>query len=139
MRHSRSKRSADISPDLTSFGDIAFLLIIFFVLTASMDRPFGRLMEMPAAATPPQSGQTPDVPTVNILEDRILFTVGEGAERELTMTELRGELWKREFDKQAPKDRMVVLETADGVAYERYFQIVTMIAETGGVVAMLSD
>ena len=94
---------------------------------------------MPSAAAPPQGAQTPRIPTVNILADRILYTEGEGAERELDMTQLRAELWKKEFEKQDPKARLVVLETADTVEYERYFQVVTMIAEVGGVVAMLSD
>lgn len=139
MKRPGQKRPTDVEPDLTSFGDIAFLLIIFFVLTASLDRPYGRQMEMPAAAAPPQGAQTPRIPTVNILADRILYTEGEGAERELDMTQLRAELWKKEFEKQDPKARLVVLEMADTVEYERYFQVVTMIAEVGGVVAMLSD
>ena len=139
MKRTGKQRSSDIELDLTSFGDIAFLLIIFFVLTASLDRPFGRQMEMPSAASPPQGSESPRIPTINILEDRILYTEGEGAERELNMTELRGELFKKEFPRQEPKARLVVLEMADTVEYERYFQVVTMIAETGGVVAMLSD
>ena len=139
MKRTGKQRSSDIELDLTSFGDIAFLLIIFFVLTASMDRPFGRQMEMPSAASPPPGAESPRIPTINILEDRILYTEGEGAERELNMTELRGELFKKEFPRQEPKARLVVLEMADTVEYERYFQVVTMIAETGGVVAMLSD
>ena len=139
MKRTGKHRSSDIELALTSFGDIAFLLIIFFVLTASLDRPFGRQMEMPSAASPPQGAESPRIPTINILEDRILYTEGEGAERELNMTELRGELFKKEFPRQEPKARLVVLEMADTVEYERYFQVVTMIAETGGVVAMLSD
>jgi len=139
VKRTGKQRSSDIELDLTSFGDIAFLLIIFFVLTASLDRPFGRQMEMPSAASPPQGAESPRIPTINILDDRILYTEGEGAERELNMTELRGELFKKEFPRQEPKARLVVLEMADTVEYERYFQVVTMIAETGGVVAMLSD
>ena len=138
MKRAR-KRSGDIAIDLTSFGDIAFLLIIFFILTTSMVRPFGRPMEMPSAATPPQGTTSPRIPSINILADRILFTEGEGAERELTMNELRAELWKKQFATLEPKGRLVVLETAENVDYERYFQVVTAIAETGGVVAMLSD
>ncbi len=132
-------RPSDVAPDLTSFGDIAFLLIIFFVLTTSMARPYGRPMEMPSAAAPPQGSATPRIPSVNILADRILYTEGEGAERELNMTELRAELWKKQFATLDPKQRLVVLETAENVGYERYFQVVTMIDEAGGVVAMLSD
>ncbi len=135
----REKRSSDVDIDLTSFGDIAFLLIIFFILTTSMVRPFGRVMDMPSGSTPPKSESTPQTPSINILADRIIFTEGEGAERELSLNELRAELYRRELPKQEPNNRMVVLETAEEVTYERYFQVVTTIAEAGGVVAMLSD
>ena len=130
---------ANIDIDVQSFSDIAFLLIIFFILTTSMARPYGRPMEMPSAATPPQGSASPRIPSINILADRILFTEGEGAERELSLNELRAELWKKQFATLEPKGRLVVLETAEDVGYERYFQVVTTIAETGGVVAMLSD
>ncbi len=133
------KRSADIDLDLTSFGDIAFLLIIFFILTTSMVRPFGRPLEMPSAATPPQGSESPRTPSVNLLADRILYTEGEGAEHEVSLNELRATLYRKEFATLEPKGRMVVLEVAEDVNYERYFQIVTTIAETGGVVALLSD
>jgi biopolymer transport protein ExbD len=43
------------------------------------------------------------------------------------------------LDAANDKDRMVVVEVGEDVAYERYFQIVTMVAEAGGIVAMLTD
>ena len=33
-------------PDVTAYSDIAFLLIIFFILTTSFSMPFGRLVDM---------------------------------------------------------------------------------------------
>ena len=33
--------------DVPSFSDIAFLLIIFFILTTSLSRPLGRIIDMP--------------------------------------------------------------------------------------------
>ena len=38
--------------DVSSFSDIANLLIIFFILTTTLAHPFGKLLEMPSAATP---------------------------------------------------------------------------------------
>ena len=34
---------------------------------------------------------------------------------------------------------MVVVEVAEDVGYERYYQTITMIAEAGGIIAMLTD
>lgn len=140
MKRLGKKKEGDISPDLTSFSDIANLLIIFFILTTSLARPFGRQMEMPSSAKPPEEEkQKNDTPTVNISADRITISE-EGKEgRELTMDELRAELWKRNFPSRSEKDRAVVLETSDDVTYDRYYKVASAIAAAGGVIAILEN
>ena len=138
MKRVGKKREGDVSPDLTSFSDIANLLIIFFILTTSLVRPFGRPMEMPSSAKPPEQ-QKSDTPTVRLTSDRIVFSEGEKKEREVTMNELRSELWGRNFPQQPAEKRSVVVETADDVTYERYYQVATAIAAAGGVVAVMTE
>ena len=141
MKRIGKKRQGDIEPDLTSFSDIANLLIIFFILTTTLARPWGRAVDMPSAATPPQQEkQESDTPTVNLTRDRI--TIAEGGkegEKEVTMNELRQFLWKKNFPKMDEKHKSVSIETAADVPYERYYQVVTAIAAAGGVVAILTD
>ena len=140
MKRLGKKKEGDISPDLTSFSDIANLLIIFFILTTSRARPIGRQMEMPSSAKPPEEEkQKNDTPTVNLSADRITISE-EGKEgRELTMDELRAELWKRNFPSRSEKDRAVVLETSDDVTYDRYYKVASAIAAAGGVIAILEN
>lgn len=133
------KQAGDVSPDLTSFSDIANLLIIFFILTTSLVRPFGRQIDMPSSAKPPESQQQSETPTVRLMADRMLLSEGDRKEREISMNELRSELWKRNFPKLSEKNRAVVVETADDVPYERYYQVATAIAAAGGVVAIMSE
>ena len=77
MKRIGKKRQGDIEPDLTSFSDIANLLIIFFILTTTLARPWGRQVDMPSAATPPQQQkQQSDTPTVNLTKDRITISDG---------------------------------------------------------------
>lgn len=141
MKRIGKKRQGDIEPDLTSFSDIANLLIIFFILTTTLARPWGRTVDMPSAATPPQQErEQSDTPTVNLTRDRI--TIAEGGkegEKEVTMNELRQYLWKKNFPKMDDKHKSVSVETSDDVPYERYYQVVTAIAAAGGVVAILTD
>ena len=140
MKRLGKKKSGDLSPDLTSFSDIANLLIIFFILTTSLARPFGRQMDMPSSAKPPEEQkQDSDTPTINLSADRITISEGGKEGRELTMDQLRTELWKKNFPSRSEKDRAVVLETADDVKYERYYQVATAIAAAGGVVAILGE
>jgi len=128
-----------MSLDLTSFSDIANLLIIFFILTTSMVHPFGRPMEMPSSQKPLDQNKKSDTPTINLLTDRIMFSEGEGKERELTMDELRVELWRRKFNEQDEKHKVVVVETSPEITYERYFQVATAVAGAGGVVALVTE
>lgn len=140
MKRIGKKRQGDIEPDLTSFSDIANLLIIFFILTTTLARPWGRIVDMPSAATPPQQEkQQSDTPTVNLMKDRITVAEGSEGEKEVTMNELRQYLWKKNFPKQDDKHKTVSIETSDDVPYERYYQVVTAIAAAGGVVAILTD
>lgn len=139
MKRIGPKRQGDVSPDLTSFSDIANLLIIFFILTTSLVRPFGRMMDMPSSAKPPEQQKQSDTPTVRLTTDRIIFSTGEKNERELTMNELRAELWRRNFPAQKPDKRAVVVETSPEVKYERYYQVATAIAAAGGVVAIMEE
>jgi biopolymer transport protein ExbD len=139
MKRPGKKREGEISPDLTSFSDIANLLIIFFILTTSLVRPFGRPMDMPSSAKPPEQQQKSDTPTVRLTVDRIVFSEGEKKEREISMNELRKELWGRNFPQQPVEKRSVVVETADDVTYERYYQVAAAIAAAGGVVAIMTE
>lgn len=135
----RKPETKNIEIDIPSFSDIAFLLIIFFILTTSLNRPTGRIIDMPSASNPEQQKTEGGTPTVNVLGDRIMFGEGEGEGREVTLSELRAELMSRGLHAAAPEVRMVVVEIAEDVTYDRYFKVITMISEAGGIIAMLTE
>lgn len=121
-------------------SDISFLLIIFFILTTTLAKPTGRAVDIPSASPPEQQKQTQDkTPTINVLADKILFAIGQqnGNGTEISMPELKGELIKQAFATRPEKERMVVVEVAEDVSWDRYFKVVTMVAETGGIVALV--
>ena len=129
-------------PDVTAYSDIAFLLIIFFILTTSFTMPFGRIIDMPSGTRPEdQKMEEQKTPSVTIAADRIMFGEGDAeSTKEVTTRELRGELARYAFyARPDAKDRMVVVEVAEDVTYQRYYEIVTMIAESGGIVAMVQN
>ena len=135
----RKPEVKNIEIDIPSFSDIAFLLIIFFILTTSLNRPMGRIIDMPSTSTPDQQKSNATTPSVNILADRIMFVEGEGTGKEVTLSELRADLMSRGLAAASESDRMVLLEVAPEVQYERYFQVITLISEAGGIVAMLTE
>lgn len=137
-RPKKERPSAEI--ETGSFSDISFLLIIFFVLTTTLSKPTGRLVDIPSASPPEQQKKSEDnTPSIKVLGDRVLFGVGQKEGQEVTLPELKGKLLKYAFPSKAEKERMVVVEVADDVAWDRYFKVVTLVAETGGVVALVEE
>lgn len=134
----KRKERAKAEIETGSFSDISFLLIIFFVLTTTLAKPTGRQVDIPSAAPPEQQKKTEDkTPSIKVLSDRVVFGVGQGEGKEVTLPELKGILLKYTFAQKPEKERMVIVEVVDDVTWDRYFKIVTMVAETGGVVALL--
>ena len=125
--------------DVPSFSDIAFLLIIFFILTTSLSRPLGRIIDMPSASKPDEQKTDQGTPSVSTLADRILLGQGQEEGKEVTLSDLRASLLARDLKNASDSDRMVVVEVAEDVGYERYYQTIAMIAEAGGIIAMLTE
>jgi biopolymer transport protein ExbD len=126
-------------PDVTAYSDIAFLLIIFFSLTTSFTLPFGREVDMPAAAQPEDKKEDTNVPSVTITTDRIMFSEGDTDSKEVNTYELRQRLAQYRFHARPKNDCAVIVEIAEDVTYQRYYEIVTMIAESGGTIAMVQN
>jgi biopolymer transport protein ExbD len=136
-RRKKERMKAEI--ETGSFSDISFLLIIFFVLTTTLSKPTGRLVDIPSAAPPEQQKKDSEdkTPSVRVMGDRVLYAIGAQEGSEISLPSLKGELMKFSFSTKPEKDRMVIVEVADDVPWDRYFKIVTLIASTGGVVALV--
>lgn len=135
----RRKDRAKAEIETGSFSDISFLLIIFFVLTTTFEKMSGRTVDIPSAAPPEQQVQKEDkkTPTVNILADRILFGIDKSEGESVSLSELKARLMKLGLGAKSEKERVVIVEMAEDVSWDRYFKVVTTIAETGGVVAIV--
>jgi len=117
---------------LAAFSDIAFLLIIFFIVTANLTKPEGLVTQIPAA----QEGETADqeMPTVQLDGRSILFNdkplAGFG--------ELTEQLAALDLPNRARQaQRIVQLEARDNVAYQDYFQAILAISKAGGQLAIV--
>lgn len=135
----RRKDRAKAEIETGSFSDISFLLIIFFVLTTTFEKMSGRAVDIPSAAPPEQQVQKEDkkTPTVNILADRILFGMDKSEGESVSLSELKVRLMKLGLGAKFEKERVVIVEMTEDVNWDRYFKVVTTIAETGGVVAIV--
>ena len=130
---SKERRSAAI--DVAAFSDIAFLLIIFFILTVTFTKPFGHGLEIPSGSSD-ESRKDQKQLTINLRPGEILF--GEKGEK-VTLERLRELLMTQKFDEKKAEERMVLLECSRELPYGEYFPVVMAITESRGVLALLDE
>ena len=129
----KRKEQINTEIDVGSFSDIAFLLIIFFILTTTFVKIAGNKIQIPSGSDEQSEVEQKQL-SVTLTAERILY--GENA-KNVSIDELRVALAKEKFETKEPDARMVVLETNGEVLYERYFQVVMAINDSGGVLTLI--
>jgi biopolymer transport protein ExbD len=104
-RRSRKKPKGDPSVPTDSFADIAFLLIIFFILAASLAQTMGFVSEVPAHEQ--DESQEEEAITITVKDGRIMWK-----EEPVSLATLKVRLLDQDFDAMAPDDpkRVIMLE-----------------------------
>ena len=130
----KEKRELEIPTD--SVSDIAFLLIIFFILTTTLSKLTGITAELPSAAASQQQAAKTDAktPTVQITNGKLLFN-----EQEVSMAALRERLLDLQLAKKQGEERVVMLEAAGKVNYQAYYEAMAAISGAGGIVAIVEE
>ncbi len=124
------ERSVEVPTD--SFGDIAFLLIIFFLLATSLMQTRGILADMPAGEKSDQAAEK--TPAIVVKEGAIVLN-----DKPVTLAELKRELRRMKLPAREESKRIVLLEAAGRVPYQQYFEVMTAISIEGGVIAMAKE
>ena len=129
-RDKRRKREPDIP--VSSFSDIAFLLIIFFILATTLAQLSGVVTDIPAGQKARTEVQT--AANVELHNDVIRFN-----ERVVDIRELRRELAMLNLHAKSGKDKVVLLEAVGKVTYQTYFDVMASISAAGGVTAIVRE
>ncbi len=131
-RKKKSKFRRDKLP-VEAFSDIAFLLIIFFILVTSLTKHKGFLTDIPAGQKTEQKQDK--IPSVNIKDNIVLF---EG--NAVSMDELRTKLKELNLgEKKDPQQKMVMLEATGRASYQNYFASMAAIDAAGGIVTIVKE
>ena len=118
FRHRR--RSEIPSLNTSSTADISFMLLIFFLMTSSMDAGKGLKRQLPP---PPQEQEQ----VADILDSDIMTIVLDADGRmmvdgsELSLQKLQQEV--RQFAAVNPRHRVVAIKTDPQAKYDAYFQL----------------
>jgi biopolymer transport protein ExbD len=129
----RKKKNRDMAIPTDSFSDIAFLLIIYFLVATSLVKVKSITADLPAGEKS-NSVQSDKTPTINLRGNEIFFN-----DKPLTIEALNQRLAELELGKLDPEKRVVLLESTSGTVYQNYFQALAAISANGGVVALVED
>ena len=132
-RYSREKKNRSGEIPTGSFSDIAFLLIIYFLVATTLVKVKTITADLPAGEKTEQS-QSEKTPIVNLRGAELFLN-----DKKLTMEELDDRLEALKLGEQEPSKRVIMLESAAGTPYENYFQALAAISANGGVVAIVED
>jgi biopolymer transport protein ExbD len=132
----RRKEKRDLEIPTDSVSDIAFLLIIFFILTTTLSKLTGFTAELPAAAAAQQQATRTDAktPTVQLASGKLLFN-----EQEVSMAALRERLLDLQLAQKQGEAKVVMLEAAGKVDYQTYYEAMAAISGAGGIVAIVEE
>ena len=116
-----------------SFSDIAFLLIVYFIIATTLLKVKSITADMPAGEKSSQS-QSDKTPIVNLRGAEIFLN-----DKPVDIAGLNDRLAALELFDKEPKDRVIMLESARGTAYGNYFQAMASISANGGVIALVKE
>lgn len=132
-RYSKEKKNRDLAIPTDSFSDIAFLLIIYFLVATTLIKVNSISADLPSGEKSTQS-QPDKTPIINLRGVEVFFN-----DKKTSMDELNERLAALELAKQAGEKRVIMLESAQGTPYESYFQALAAISANGGVVAIVEN
>ncbi len=133
QRSQREKKHRSGEIPTGSFSDIAFLLIIYFLVATTLVKVKTITADLPTGekTSQPQSDKTP---IVNLRGVEVFFN-----DHKVTMDQLNERLAALELGAQDPSKRVIMLESASGTPYENYFQALASISKHDGVVAIVEE
>lgn len=134
MATRRQRKSQDTTIPTDSLSDVAFLLIIFFILTTSMQRLSGVTSEMPAAQHTDQNSTTDKMPSIKLRDGALTLD-----DQPLLPEQLQAKLAALGLLARPEKDRVVVFEATGQVNYQQYYEVMSAVSSAGGVLGIVSE
>ncbi|MBI1374610.1 MAG: biopolymer transporter ExbD [Phycisphaera sp.] len=129
LRLKRNKLMAE--PPAMATGDIAFILIIFFLVCVSVQPDSGREQQIPRSESKEQKTEQSKNIEVAMTRDRATIN-GNPVPNEEFVGRLRTML----ASKQRPEDRIVVVKSRQDTPYMWWIKVTGWIEEAGGIITL---
>jgi biopolymer transport protein ExbD len=133
MRIPRKRAEAILQGNLVSFTDIAFSVVLFFMVAATFAKSNAMKVELPGS----QAGavdQTQQTITVQADAGSIVL---DGAS--VALPELSAAIGAKLVGRTRPEEKVVVLLTAEDISFQRNVELMHAIRSAGGEVAIMYE
>ena len=130
-RNRKAKEEPTVPTD--SVSDIAYLMIIFFILTTSIRKLTGFNTDIPSAQQQQQQ-QAEKTPTLKLHPGGMSFN-----DQAVDIAAFRKALADMKLDKRPEDKRVIVLDAAKGVDYQAYYEAMAAISGAGGIVGIMTE
>lgn len=135
MRKKYSKEKKHRSGDIPvgSFSDIAFLLIIYFLVATSLTKLKGITADLPSGEKAEQA-ESSKTPILNLRGEQMFFN-----DKPVQMEELKARLRALELAQAEGNGKVIMLESTPDTPYQSYYEAMATISEHGGVIAIVEE
>jgi biopolymer transport protein ExbD len=131
MRLKRSNKLL-IEPPSCATGDIAFNLIVFFLVCASTQPDSGRPQDIPRSD--PQTQNQQENQNIEVAMDKVsVFINGDQITAEAFLPKLKTLL---DAKGNKPEDRIVVVKSAEDTPYSHWIEVTGLVDQAGGIVTL---
>lgn len=132
-RYSKEKKHRSGEIPTGSFSDIAFLLIIYFLVATTLVKVKTITADLPSGekSTTSQSDKTP---IINLRGGEIRFN-----DKKVDIASLNERLAALDLSEKEAAGKVIMLEATKGTPYDHYFQALAAISANGGVVAIVEE
>ena len=134
MRKRHKKEKPEPEVPTSALSDIAFLLIIFFIVATTLAATTGIVADMPSGERSEDTQSADQTPIVNLADGSLRFN-----ETPMDLPGLEKELLALRLDLKENSEKVVMFEVTGKAPYQQYFEILAAISNAGGVVALVTE
>ena len=127
----RRRNNLLVEPPHSSTSDIAFILIIFFLVCASVQPDSGRKQTLPKSEEQPEKKQQSENPEVGVSRDGVVLNGNP-----MKMDRFTAEIKRVLTEKKREVDKVVVLKSKPNTPYERWIEVTDIIQKAGGIITL---
>ena len=120
-----------IEPPSSATGDIAFNLIVFFLVCASVQPDSGRKQSIPRSEQ--QEQKTEDTKHIEVLLTRTTAAINGNP---VPLPRFAAQMRKALQGKTRPEDRVVVIRSKPDTPYQHWIEVTGMIEDAGGMITI---